>query len=112
MILVSASRSYSTQAVGSNESHLVLDSPSVRFSLVSPPPEFSSLARTSVTWLLTLPGNPPLSPPSTPDDRLVPSAAVSTVFSQVGAGSPVSNEELNSRSARGCWPGDAADAPW
>lgn len=56
--LTGASKSNSAQPVGSKVSHLVLDSSSTRFSFTSPPPVFSPLALTSVTWSVTLPGMP------------------------------------------------------
>jgi len=54
-----SSRSNSAHPVGAKTSHLVLGSPSARFSFTSPAPLFSPLARTPVTRSVTLPGMPP-----------------------------------------------------
>ncbi len=110
-IFCGASRSNSTQPVGAKVSHLVPGSLSTRFSFTSPPPVFSALARTPVTFSVTLPGMPVLNPPSTPEARLPPSAPVSTVSVQSGAGSPASKEDANSRSAFAGAPGRATAAP-
>lgn len=105
-------RSISSQAVGSKVSHLVADSPSMRFSFTSPPPVFSSLARTSVTLSVTLPGIPDEKPPSMPDDRVVPSGPSSTVLRQSGCFSSASNEEVNAWSAVGFSPLSGERADW
>ncbi len=102
--LTGSIRSNSAQAVGSKDSHFVPDSPSMRFSFTSPPPVFSSLARTSVTLSVTLPGIPAEKPPSIPDARFLPSGPSSTVLRQSGCFSSASKDELKVRSPAGFWP--------
>ena len=69
-----------TQPVAENTSHLVLTSPSSRFSFTSPASVYSPLAAISTTSSVTLPGMPPVVPPVIPSG-VMPS---STVFSQSG----------------------------
>ncbi|MFD0382376.1 hypothetical protein ACFQ2B_07820 [Streptomyces stramineus] len=105
--------SNSTQALWAKVSHLVVCSPSTRFSLPSPGPAFSPLARTAVTLSETPPGMPLVSLPSTPAARFLPSGPCSTVLRQSGCGSPGSKEEVK-RSAgapAGAAGADSAAAP-
>ena len=84
--MTGSASSSSTQAVGSNTSHLLSSEPSTRFSLTSPPSSFSPLARTATTVSVTLPGMPSRAGPVTPEAR-------SAVFVHVGWGSPASSDE-------------------
>ena len=77
-------------------SHFVWEEPSTRFSLTSPPPEFSPLARMATTLSVWLPGMPLRFGPLTPEAFLRPFLSVSTVFVQVGCGSPASKEDEKS----------------
>ena len=92
--------SNSVQPVGSKASHLVPGCRSTRFSFVSPPPVFSSLARTSMTWSVTLPGMPRGEAAVDAGGPLLSVGAVSTVLRQSGCGSSASKDELNSRAGR------------
>lgn len=67
---------------------------------------FSALARSSVTRSVTLPGMPEEKPPSTPEDRFLPSGPSSTVPRQSGCLSSASNEVLNVRSPDGFLSGE------
>src|SRR4051794_29752132 len=73
-----------------------MGSPSMRFSLISPPPVFSSLASTPTTLSMMLPGTPVVRAPSTPSAFLLPAASVSTVLIQSGCRSVPSKEDENS----------------
>ncbi|SCF79943.1 hypothetical protein GA0115255_106856 [Streptomyces sp. Ncost-T6T-2b] len=108
--LTGSSRSNSTQPVFANVSHLEAGSTSTRFSLTSPPAVFSALARTSVTRSVTLPGMPEEKPPSTPEDRFLPSGPSSTVLRQSGCFSSASKEVVNVRSPEGLRSGEAGCA--
>ncbi len=83
----------STHPVGSQASHFESLLPSTRFSATSPPPVFSSLAAIPVIASRMSPGTSVASAPFTPSAFRAPDGRVSTVSTQVGAGSPGSKEE-------------------
>jgi hypothetical protein len=84
---------YCTHAVLANTSHLLLASPSLRFSLTSPAAANSPLAAISTTRSAMLPGIPPGSVPVMFAALGLPFGSSSGVLIHAGCGSPDSNDE-------------------